>query len=87
MLLLQAELVALDVIHDVVAFAALLDETDVLGSETEARSTAGVKDSAPAVWSSWRPPGYLETLHRLGPDRMDLPLGAACVSQAGMLVG
>ncbi|MDO8389189.1 MAG: hypothetical protein Q7V57_01770 [Actinomycetota bacterium] len=33
-MLLQAELVALNVIHDVVAFAALFDETDFLGPET-----------------------------------------------------
>lgn len=26
----------------------------------------GVKDSTPALSSSWRPPGYLATLHRLG---------------------
>lgn len=49
MLLLQAELVALNVTHDVVAFAALLDQTDFLGPETDGAFDRSINRCAPLL--------------------------------------
>jgi hypothetical protein len=44
-----AELVALDVIHDVVAFAALFDEADPRGPETDGALDRSIDSDAPLL--------------------------------------